>query len=123
MIKDADEYLVTKILSPTYRVDGSPRTPMGALILKFIKPYLRGGWITKDTNECLGLKNIKNPTYRVDKSPWTPTGSLVQKLFCQFLPTRWMDHQDTDGVLVTDVHESYLRGGWTSKNTHRYAIT
>ena len=63
MTKDTDEYLapnnpksylrngrVTKdangclgpknLLSPTYEVDGSSRTPTGALIMKFIKSYL-----------------------------------------------------------------------------------
>ena len=40
MTKDTDKYLVTKILSPTYRVDGSSRTPIGVLVLKFIKSYL-----------------------------------------------------------------------------------
>jgi len=42
---------------------------MGTLALKFIKSYLRGGWITKGTDGCLGLK------------------------IYQVLPTGWTDHQ------------------------------
>ena len=48
------------MLSPTYGMDGSPKTPTGALILKFIMSYLWGGRIIKDTNECISLENFVN---------------------------------------------------------------
>lgn len=65
IIKDTDGCLDQNIPSPTYRVDGPSRTPMGAL--------------TKE--------KISSPTYRVDKSSRTPTGAL-SKIF-QVLPIEW----------------------------------
>ena len=82
---------VLKSIKSTYEVDGSPRIPTGALVLKSVKSYLRGGWITKNTNGCLGLKIYQvqptrwtnhqgtRPTYGVDGSPRTPIGALVLK--------------------------------------------
>ena len=106
IIKDNDRCLgpQKKLWTPTYKVDGSLRTPRGALVpKKFMKFYFEGGWIIKDSDGCLGLKKIyevlltrwmnhqghrrvpwsqKNlwiPTYGVDKSSRTPTSALVPK--------------------------------------------
>ena len=48
--------LVKKLSSPTYGVDGSSRTAMGALVLKFTKSYPRGGRTIKGIDKCHGLK-------------------------------------------------------------------
>ena len=85
--------LFKKVLSLTYEVDESPRTLTSALVLNSIKSYksyLLGGWITKDTDGCLGLKTY-DPSYGVDGSPRTLPGALVLKLMV--LPMGWMDHQ------------------------------
>ena len=71
MKKETDGYLIIKIQSPAYEMDRSPRKPMGALILKFIKSYIWSGRITKNTNECLGPKNLLSLTYGVEGSPNT----------------------------------------------------
>ena len=84
-------------------MDGSLRTPRVALVPKiFMNSYLQGGQIIKDTDECLGPKNIyeflpmgwmdqqghrwvpwsqkiTSPTYGVDELSRTPTGALVSK--------------------------------------------
>ena len=73
MTKDTNRYLVTKILSPTYGMDG--RTVIGALVLKFIRSYLWGGRITEDTDGYLSPKNLLSSTYRGDESLWIPTGA------------------------------------------------
>jgi len=74
-----------EILGPTYRMDRSPKTPTGALILKFIKSYPWGGLIIKDTNGCLGLENFVNSYLR---------GGQITK--------------DTDGCLGPKITKSYL---------------
>ena len=84
-------------------MDGSLRTLRGALVPKiFMNSYLQGGQIIKDTDECLGPKNIyeflpmgwmdhqghwwvpwsqkiTSPTYEVDGLSRTPIGALVSK--------------------------------------------
>ena len=46
-----------KLLSPTYGVEGSPRTPMSGLVQIITESYLWGGQIPIDADGCLGPKN------------------------------------------------------------------
>ena len=67
------------MLSPTYGMDGSPKTPIGALILKFIKSYLWGGRIIKDTNGCISLENFVNSYLRGGRITKDTNGCLGPK--------------------------------------------
>ena len=88
-----------KILSPTYWMDGSSRIPMGALLQKVPKSYLRGGRIPNDIDKYLSSKTLLSPTsgwidpdrylgsknitksyLRVDGYLRISTGTLVQKI-------------------------------------------
>ena len=82
IIKDTDGCLVPKkyLTSPTYRVDGSPRTLTGALVTKNLLSYLLGGRIIKETDGCIGLEFFfLSPTLGVDGSPRTPMGAVGLK--------------------------------------------
>lgn len=140
--KDANGCLGPKILlSPTYGVDRSSRTPTGALIMKFMKSYLQGGRTIKNANGCLCLKNFVNSYLQGGQITKDIDGCLRPKIIKSYLQAQiilsptyekdkrlkvsiggWMT-KDTDRYLVTDIHVSYLRSGWTSKNIHGYAIT
>ena len=140
--KNANGCLCPKhLLSSTYGVDGSSRTPIGTLIMKFIKSYLQGGRTIKDANRCLCLKNFVNSYLRGGQIIKDIDGCLEPKIIKSYLqaqiilsPTYEKDRRskvsiggrmtkDTNRCLVTNIHISYLRGGQTSKNTHRYVIT